>query len=370
MPQIERNLESRLLERDITRRQFMKFCSAMAAILALPVSLTGKVEKAVAAAKRPPVIWVEFQDCAGCTESFLRSSHPTVGEIVLDVLSVDYHETIMAAAGHQAEAAKTAAANAGGHLVVVEGSIPLNEGGAYCTVGGRTAKDILAEVTENAVAVIAVGSCASFGGLPGASPNPTGAVPASDLVTHIPVLNLPGCPVNGDNITATIVHYLTFGELPAMDQYNRPLFAYGALIHDNCERRGHFDAGEFARQWGDEGHRNGWCLYKLGCKGPITHHNCPALRWNGGTSWPVRAGHGCIGCSEPDFWEWPKYTPVELQKLGPPTTYPSVEGAPDAGVSAGSAAAVGVVAGAIIGAAGAVAIGRNRQQAAADEAEG
>jgi hydrogenase small subunit len=105
------------------------------------------------------------------------------------------------------------------------------------------------------------------------------------------------------NITATAVHFLTFGALPATDQEGRPLFAYGARIHDNCERRAHFDAGQFVQEWGDEAHRKGWCLYKMGCKGPATFHNCPVVRWNEGTSWPVGAGHGCIGCSERHFWD-------------------------------------------------------------------
>src|SRR5690606_5602005 len=121
------------------------------------------------------------------------------------------------------------------------------ENGAFCCIGGRSAEDLLREAAANAVAVIAVGSCASFGGLPKAAPNPTNAKSVMELITDKPVLNLPGCPMNVVNLTATVVHYLTFGSLPAMDDLHRPLFAYGALIHDNCERRGHFDKGEFVR---------------------------------------------------------------------------------------------------------------------------
>jgi len=99
------------------------------------------------------------------------------------------------------------------------------------------------------------------------------------------------------------VHYLTFGALPATDSMGRPLFAYGKRIHDNCERRAHFDAGQFVQAWGDSGHRQGWCLYEMGCKGPQTYHNCPTVRWNEGTSWPVQSGHGCIGCAAPRFWD-------------------------------------------------------------------
>jgi len=297
------DLATLLAQRGVSRREFLKFCTIMAGVLALPVDKASRIASALESAPRTPLVWLEFQDCAGCTESLLRASRPTVAEIVLDVLSVDYHETIMAAAGKQAEEAKAATVEAGGHLVVVEGSIPVKDNGLYCCIGGRTAVDLLMEATEKAVAVIAVGNCAAFGGLPAAAPNPTDAVGVDRLVKHIPVVNLPGCPFNVVNLTATIVHYLTFGSLPALDSLGRPLFAYGKRIHDNCERRPHFDAGQFVEEWGDEGHRLGWCLYKMGCKGPETYHNCPTVRWNEGTSWPVMAGHGCLGCSEPNFWD-------------------------------------------------------------------
>ncbi len=209
----------------------------------------------------------------------------------------------MAAAGAQAEAAKQASLAKKPYLVVVEGSIPTGAGGAYCTIGGKSATQLLKEAAEGAAGVIAVGTCAAFGGLPAADPNPTGARGTGDVISGVPIVNLSGCPANADNITATLVHYLTFGELPATDGSNRPLFAYGERIHDACQRRAHFDAGQFALEWGDEGHRKGYCLYKLGCKGPSTFHNCPSIRWNGNVSWPVQAGHGCVGCSEPHFWD-------------------------------------------------------------------
>ncbi len=292
-----------LTRRGVTRREFLKFCTIMAGVLALPMDKVSRVVSALESAPRPPVVWLELQDCAGCTESFLRASRPTVAELVLDVLSVDYHETIMAASGHLAEEAKAATIEAGGHIVIVEGSIPLKDDGLYCCIGGKSAKDILEEVTEKAVAVLAVGNCAAYGGLPAAAPNPTNAVGVDQLVKHVPVINLPGCPLNVVNLTATVVYYLTFNSLPALDSLKRPLFAYGKRIHDNCERRPHFDAGQFVEEWGDEGHRLGWCLYKMGCKGPEAYHNCPTVRWNEGTNWPVGAGHGCLGCSEPAFWD-------------------------------------------------------------------
>jgi hydrogenase small subunit len=292
-------------EKGVSRRDFMKFCTAMSAALALPVTFAPKIAQALDDIKRPTLIWLEFQDCAGDTEALLRASTPSVAELVLDVLSLDYHETIMAAAGHQAEEArdKVLKEQKGKYIVVVEGSIPMKDDGVYCCVGGKSAIDTVREVCGNAFATIAVGTCAAFGGIPAAAPNPTGAVSVKEAVPGATVINLPGCPVNPDNLTATIVHYLTFGKLPNTDSQGRPLFAYGKRIHDNCERRPHFDAGQYVEQWGDAAHRNGQCLYKMGCKGPETYHNCPIQKYNEKTAWPVGAGHGCAGCSEAGFWD-------------------------------------------------------------------
>lgn len=294
-----------LFNRGVSRRDFMKFCTAMAATLALPAGYAGRIAEALENAKKPSVVWLEFQDCAGNTESFLRANKPSLPELVLDVVSVDYHETIMAPAGHQAEKSldDIVKNEKGKYITVVEGSIPTADGGVYCTVAGRAALDIVREVCGNAMATIAVGACAWDGGWPAAKPNPTGAKGVKDVVSGITLINLPGCPANVENITGTVVHFLTFGSFPATDSMGRPLFAYGAKIHDNCERRGHFDGGRFVRQWGDEGHRKGWCLYEMGCKGPETYKNCPSVQYNEGTNWPVRSGHGCIGCAAPHFWD-------------------------------------------------------------------
>ena len=305
MNDFSNGLEYELARKGVTRREFLKFCSAMAATLVLPTRYIEKIADALAAAPRPPLVWLEFQDCAGNTEALLRSSRPSIGDIVLNTLSVDYHETIMAPAGKAAEKSllDSIEKNKGKYICVVEGSIPMKDDGIYCTIGGKTALALARQVCGNAAATIAMGSCAFYGGWPAASPNPTGAVGVKDAVPGITLINLPGCPTNAANITATIVHYLTFGALPATDQLGRPLFAYGKRIHDNCERRAHFDAGQFVEEWGDEHHRQGWCLYKMGCKGPATYHNCPTVRYNDGVSWPIGSGHGCVGCSEPAFWD-------------------------------------------------------------------
>jgi len=290
--------------RGVSRRDFIKFCTATTATLALPMTLVPKVAQALEDS-RLPVIWVEYQSCSGDSEAFLRANQPTAGDIILDVISLEYAEVVMAAAGHQAEKAKWDAMEKyqGQYVLIVEGSIPTGSGGAFCTVGGESAEESCRKLVRNAAATITVGTCASFGGIPAAAPNPTGAVSVMNLVPGAPVVNLPGCPVNAENLTATIVHFLTFGKLPATDALGRPKFAYGKRIHDNCERRAHFDAGQYAENFGDPAHRQGHCLYKLGCKGPETFHNCPTIRYNEGMSWPVMAGHGCIGCSEPQFWD-------------------------------------------------------------------
>jgi len=294
-----------LAEKGVSRRDFMKFCTATAAALSLPVTFAPKIAEALESVRKPTLVWLEFQSCTGDTEALLRASNPTVAEIVLDILSVDYAETIMAAAGHQAEAnlEKVLKEEKGKFIAVVEGSIPMAEDGVYCCIAGRTALERVREVCGSAFATIAVGTCACYGGIPAAAPNPTGAVGVKSAVPSATVLNLPGCPVNADNLTAAVVHYLLFKKLPATDGVGRPMFAYGKRIHDNCERRPHFDAGQYVEKWGDEGHRKGFCLYKMGCKGPETWHNCPTQRYNDRTSWPVAAGHGCAGCSQPGFWD-------------------------------------------------------------------
>lgn len=299
------SVSSLLEKRGVSRRDFMKFCSAMAGALALPPAFAPRIAQALDEVKRPTLVWLEFQSCTGDTEALLRAGSPTVAELVLDILSIDYAETIMAAAGDLAEANldKVVKGEKGKYIAVVEGSIPVKDGGIYCCIGGRTAVDRAIEVCGAAFATIAVGTCASYGGLPAAAPNPTGAVGIKEAVPSATVINLPGCPVNADNLTATIVHFLLFKKLPATDSVGRPLFAYGKRIHDNCERRPHFDAGQYVVSWGDEGHRKGYCLYKMGCKGPETYHNCPTERYNEHTSWPVAAGHGCAGCSQPNFWD-------------------------------------------------------------------
>ena len=305
MSGLDDGLLAGLMERGVSRRAFLKFCAAMTAVLALPAAYAPRVAAAVAAAPRMPVIWLRGQGCGGETEALLRAANPSTSALILDLLSIDYADAFMAASGKDAEAARAATIRAypGGYFAVIEGAVPAAEDGAYLTIGGRAFSEIVREVSAGAAATIAIGSCAFDGGLAAASGGVTGADGVASLVPGTTLVSLPGCPINVENLTATIVHYLTFKELPARDIRRRPLFAYGALIHNQCERRPHFEFGEFVQAWGDEGAQKGWCLYKMGCKGPESYANCPTARYGEGTSWPVKAGAGCIGCTMPGFWD-------------------------------------------------------------------
>ena len=305
MTRLDDGLYTALLQRGVSRRSFLKFSAAMAAALALPASYAPRIARAVATAPRLPVIWLRGQDCAGNTAAFLRATSPSISELVLDLLSVDYHQTLMAPAGAAADLSRTTTMEKypGGYLAIVEGGIPTADGGVHCTIGGRAFRDIVREVCDGAVATIAVGACAFDGGTPAAAGGPTGAVGVAGVVPDGRLITLPGCPLNVENLVATIVHYLTFREMPPADPMGRPLSMYGDLVHNKCERRPFFEFGEFALAWGDEGAQKGWCLYKVGCKGPETMANCPTIRYGEGASWNVRAGHGCVGCTMPDFWD-------------------------------------------------------------------
>ena len=298
-------LGQHLKARGVSRRDFIEWCASMGAVLGLSRSMLPRIAQQLQALRRPSVIWLQLQECTGCVESVLRTAEPTIGDLVLDLVSLDYQHTLMAGAGKAVEKAlaDSMAANKGKYILIVTGSVPLNDNGIYCTIGGRTAKEIVEEAARDAAAVIAVGACAHWGSVQAARPNPTGAVGIHEVITDKPVLNIAGCPPIGDVVTATIVHFLTFGRLPAMDSEGRPLFAYGKRIHDQCPRRAHFDAGQYVEVFDDEAARKGWCLYKVGCKGPATFSPCPIFLWNTRTSWPIGAGHPCIGCTEPYFWD-------------------------------------------------------------------
>lgn len=337
----------------MSRRDFVRVCTLAAAAVGLPGTAAKAFAEAAAKGKRPSVIWLSFQECTGCTESLLRTSHPALDELIVDLISLDYHEALLAPSGHLAEEARKKAMreNDGKYILVVEGAIPTKDNGIYCKIGGRTALDLVKEAADHAGAIIAIGSCASFGGIPAADPNPTGAKGAPQVLEGKTVVTLPGCPANPYIFLGTALQYATYGKLPALDELGRPKFAYGRTVHEHCPRRAHFDAGRFAVQFGDEGHRQGWCLYKLGCKGPQTHASCSVLHFcDVVNAWPIGIGHPCVGCTEQKLaFRVPLHDTVEIDRPTPPDTYPAVN--PEhAGISPTATGVAGLVGGALIGA--------------------
>ena len=332
-------LGDQLKQQGISRRSFLKFCAVTTSLMALPPSMIPRVAAALEKAMRPSVIWLSFQECTGCTESLTRSHAPTLENLIFNAISLDYHHTLQAASGSAAEEAREKAMQEfhGKYLLIVDGSIPTRDNGIYSTIAGRTNLEMLHEVAAGAAAVVAMGTCASFGGIPYARPNPTGAVPVSELVKDKPIINVSGCPPIPAVITGVLAHYLTFGEIPPLDSLGRPAAFYGESIHDRCYRRPFYDQGKFAKSFDDEGARSGWCLYELGCKGPTTHNACATTKWNGGASFPIESGHPCLGCSEPNFWDAGSFYQALSTANRPLSSW------------AGTAVAVGAAAGAAIG---------------------
>ncbi|MFN8237313.1 MAG: hydrogenase small subunit [Chitinophagales bacterium] len=288
-----------------SRRDFLKFVSMMSAFIGLEQTAIGEIAHALETKPRLPVIWLHFQECTCCSESFIRSSHPIVADILLDKISLDYTETLMAASGFQAEKSlkDTMANYKGQYILCVEGSVPMGADGVYCMIGGKTSLQILEEAAEGAAVIIAWGSCASNGCVQAAKPNPTQATPIHKLIKNKPIIKVPGCPPIGEVMAGVIVHYLTFGRIPELDRLGRPKAFYSKRVHDTCYRRPFYDAGLFVESFDDENAKKGYCLYKVGCKGPSTYNACGVMKWNNGTSYPIQSGHPCIGCSEENFWD-------------------------------------------------------------------
>ncbi|CAH2602743.1 hydrogenase 1 small subunit [Rhodovastum atsumiense] len=335
--------------RAIPRREMLGFCACMATMLGLGPGGGARLAQAMETRPRVPVLWLHGLECTCCSESFIRSGHPQASDIILSMISLDYDDTIMAAAGEQAEAIVEEIIRdyKGGYLLAVEGNVPLAHGGWNCIVGGRTFHSRLEEAARHARAVIAWGTCASFGCVQAARPNPTQATPISRLVSHVPVVNVPGCPPIAEVMTGILSYMLMFDRLPEVDRNLRPKIFYGQRIHDKCYRRAHFDAGQFVEAWDDEGARQGFCLYKMGCRGPTTYNACGATGWNEGLSFPIRSGHGCIGCSEDGFWDrGPFYERLPtLAQFGIESTADGIGAAALAGVGAALGGKVALTAG-------------------------
>ena len=353
-----------LAARGVSRRDFLKYCGSVAAMLGMSEMYAPQIAAAVEkGATLQPALWMAHGLCTGCTESMAQVDSPDVPTVVLDLLSVNYWETVMAAAGKQAEENIKATVDKGGYVLIVEGSVMLGENGNVLRIGGRPGIDELKEVAAKAAAVIAVGSCAVDGGWVAGAPNIANATGVSkflkDSGINVPVINLPTCPVNPEWVVAMLVDVLLMGELAdgsilkKLDSEGRPKLIFGSTIHDNCPRRGHFENGEFV-VFGSADHAAqeaaGWCLYQMGCKGPQTKTNCPLVRWNRRTSWCVEGGSPCIGCGTADpakggSGNWFDASAPFLSRLAD-VRLPGVGGVQPATIGAivGGVAAVGLVA--------------------------
>ncbi len=303
------DLYERLAARGITRRSFLKFCGTTAAMLGLSTTAVPQIAAAVEEASSSglaPALWINGGACTGCSESMAQSATPTVADVVLDILSLPQIETIQMATGEYAEAAgeQYMEANKGKYVLIVEGTVMEGLDGNTLRINGHPYIEMLQNYAANALAVVAIGSCAVDGGWVRAYPNPAGGTGVSMFLKKkgikTPVVNLPGCPVNPPEILAVVVQLLMTGGLEklaaSLDRYGRPKELYGSTIHDNCERRGHFENGEFVYEFGSEEEAKNYCLYPMGCKGPQTYRHCSKLRWNDHVSWCVASGGPCIGC--------------------------------------------------------------------------
>jgi hydrogenase small subunit len=284
----------------ISRRDFLKYCATTATVFGLSeFEFTTKVVQAMeASSKKPPVIWLEGQDCAGCTISFTGILNPPAASIILDKISLRYHETAMAASGGLSEKVYHDTVKQGGYVLIVEGSIPSADD-RFCMIGGRPFREIVEEAAMKAAAIIAVGACATYGGIPAATP--TKGIGLNKALPGKAVINLPTCPVHPDHLAGTILYYLTTGKVPELDKIGRPVMYYRELVHDNCRRRAHFDAGRFLKDWNDPAQKD-LCMFEKGCKGPITYIDCPVRRWNDGINFCIDCGGVCMGCAEPGFY--------------------------------------------------------------------
>ena len=302
-----------LRRQGVSRRDFLNWCTYTASILALPPSASQAIAQALATKPRPSVIWLSVQECTGCSESILRSFEPTLESLMFDQFSLDYHHVLQAAAGNAAEQARDRAIeqNFGKYVLVIDGGIPLDLDGYYSTTGGKSGRDLVRGAAKGAALIIAVGTCAAYGGIPAASPNPTGAGGVHDALRELidnkdvaaPIINVPGCPLVPEVMTGVVVYFLTYGKPPDLDNLGRPLPFFGRTVHDDCPRLPFFNQGLFAESFDDEGAQRGYCLKDLGCKGPTTFNACTTVKWNQKTSFPMFSGHGCLGCAQPKFWD-------------------------------------------------------------------
>ncbi len=272
--------------------------------LALPADFAPLAQKVLELAPRTSVIWMHLEECTGCSESLLRADVPDLAELIFDFLSLEYHETVMVAAGWQAESnIDKILEEKKDFILAVEGGVsPIDT--FYLTIGAhaQSGYECLMRVAKEAKAVFAMGTCSSYGGIQAADPNIVKACGIGEVLTQ-KIVYVPGCPPSDINIIMNLCFYALFQTTPNVDEKNRPKWAYGKCLHDMCERKAKFESGIFAQKFDDDLAKSGACLFKVGCKGPYTYNNCPKVKFNAKTSWPVQSGHGCMACSEPNFWD-------------------------------------------------------------------
>ena len=298
--------------RGVSRRSFMKLCGTVAAAAGVSKltahDVADALETSVIGATKGelyPVIWIEGASCTGCTESFAQAQTPNAAEVVLDMISLNYSETLSAAAGYSMEQAKEQTIEAGNYILIYEGAVLEKWGGNALRVADKPGTEHLLEAAKSANAVVALGSCAVNGGWMGAKPNSSDALGVQKYLekagVKTPVVNVPGCPANPEWLTSVLVEVVLMKKKPTqldLTSQGMPAGIFGQTIHDNCERRGHFENGEFVYQHGSKEEALGYCLYPLGCRGPQTKSNCPVVKWNDRRSWCVQSGAPCIGCCE------------------------------------------------------------------------
>lgn len=308
-----------LLEhRGVKRRDFLKLCAGVAVTLGLSEALVPRIAEALESSvigatsgKLVPAIWLELASCTGCTESLAQVDTPDVASIVLDLISLNYAETLSAGAGYSLEEAKEQTIQAGGYLLFIEGALMEGWNGDALRIANERGTDIVKHAASNAAAIICCGSCAVDGGWQSAHPNPGGAIgiqaylnkakAAGEIDYEIPpLINVPLCPSNPEHLVAVLVDYILLGTVPALNSFNQPSLMFDQTIHDNCPRRGHFENGEFVYHFGSPEEAKGYCLYPVGCKGPQTKSNCPIVRWNRRSGWCIEAGAPCVGCAQAD----------------------------------------------------------------------
>ncbi|MEW5784851.1 MAG: hydrogenase small subunit [Bacillota bacterium] len=310
----QKEVSFKILElKGISRRKFIKYCAATAAVFGLDYYFGSHFAEATTAViGKKPVIWIQGQGCTGCSCSLLSSINPGPAEILLDLVSMRFNSTIMNAAGHLSAEVLADTVEQEGYLLVVEGSIPTGDP-RYCFVEGIGFDELLAKTAKNAAAVIAAGSCSAYGGIPRAGF--TGAKGVAELVTDKPVINIPGCPFKPDWLVGTLMYYLNFNELPPLDELKRPRAYFGNhFIHDTCPRVAYFEKGQFLTDWNNPDTVN-WCLLKMGCKGPVTHSDCNRIWFNDGANSCIRSGSPCAGCVEPQFYK--DLSPLYVSPLAP-----------------------------------------------------